>query len=204
MRLEYRKTDQIRPYERNPRKNDNAVAGVARSIAEFGFRQPIVVDETGLIIVGHTRYKAALQLGLEEVPVHVATDLSPEQVKALRIADNKLGELASWDLDLLPGELAELKSLEADLQLLGFSETELARLLAEDLEDGDTDPDDVPPLPEKVITQPSDLWLLGQHRLLCGDAGSEADVARLCDGAPIHLVSIDPPYNVRLMYSVAA
>ncbi len=112
----------IRPYERNPRLNDKAVDAVAASLKEFGFRQPIVVDADGVIIAGHTRYKAALQLGLQKVPVHVATDFTPEQVKAYRIADNKTGEIAEWDFDILPIELSELEESGFDLDLLGFGE----------------------------------------------------------------------------------
>ena len=105
MKIEMRKLSEVKPYEKNPRVNDNAVDAVARSIKEFGFRQPIVVDAESVIICGHTRWKAAQKLGLETVPVHVATDLTPEQVRAYRIADNRLAELAEWDKNLLPIEL---------------------------------------------------------------------------------------------------
>ncbi len=109
MKVEQREIGTIRPYQTNPRVNDPAVDAVARSIREFGFRQPIVVDEQGVVVVGHTRLKAAIKLGLERVPVHVATGLTREQAKAYRIADNATADLATWDLELLPGELAELK-----------------------------------------------------------------------------------------------
>ena len=112
MNVELRKIESVKPYEQNPRLNDQAVDAVAASIREFGWRQPIVVDEQGVIIVGHTRWKAARKLGVETVPVHVATGLSPEQVKAYRLADNKSGELAEWDMDLLPIELAEREAAE--------------------------------------------------------------------------------------------
>jgi ParB-like chromosome segregation protein Spo0J len=115
--------ERIKPYANNPRVNDHAVDAVAASIREFGFRQPIVVDEQGVIIVGHTRYKAALKLGLKKIPVHVATDLTPAQIQAYRIADNKTGELADWDHDRLVQELAELEKAAFDLDLLGFSAT---------------------------------------------------------------------------------
>ena len=108
MKTELRPLAEIKPYEKNPRVNDMAVDAVANSIRQFGFRQPIVVDADGVIVVGHTRWKAATALGLTEVPVHVATDLTPEQIRAYRIADNKTGELAEWNLDLLPIELADL------------------------------------------------------------------------------------------------
>ena len=163
--------DSIHPYESNPRRNKAAVVKVAASIKEFGFRQPIVVDTGGVIVVGHTRYKAAQRLGLETVPVHVARDLSAEQAKAYRIADNQTASIADWDLDLLPIELAELREMDFDLDLLGFAEDELAKLLHPQMQEGLTDPDDVPEPPDEAITQPGDLWILGDHRLLCGDSG---------------------------------
>jgi len=197
--------DDVKPYEKNPRQNDGAVDAVAASIREFGFRQPIVVDADGVIICGHTRFKAAQRLGLAKVPVHVATDLTPEQIRAYRIADNKTGELATWDMELLPLEIAELRGLDIDLGLLGFDADELAKLLAGDagVTEGLTDPDAVPEPPDDPATQPGDLYILGNHRLLCGDSSADADVDRLLDGAAIHLVNTDPPYNVRLMYRTA-
>ena len=197
MKIELRKLTDIKPYPNNPRCNDDAVDAVAESIREFGFRQPIVVDTEGVIICGHTRYKAAQKLGLEKVPVHVAKDLTPEQIKAYRIADNKTAELAEWNHDLLPIELAELQESGFDLGLLGFDDDELARLLDPGVQEGLCDPDDVPAPPDEAITQPGDLWILGEHRLLCGDSGNPEDVDRLLDGEPVHLVNTDPPYNVR-------
>jgi DNA modification methylase len=190
--------ERLKPYDRNPRANDAAVEAVARSIEQFGFRQPIVVDEDGVIVCGHTRYKAALRLGLKEVPVHVATDLTPAQIKSYRIADNRTAELSTWDMELLPVELADLEGMEVDLETLGFSSDELARLLDPGVKEGLTDPDAVPEPPDEPTTQPGDLWVLGEHRLLCGDAGNAEDVDRLLDGAPVHLVNTDPPYNVRV------
>ncbi|MHC4403968.1 MAG: DNA modification methylase [Planctomycetota bacterium] len=198
MQIEYRRLSDITPYEQNPRLNDAAVDAVARSIQEFGFRQPIVIDAHGVIIVGHTRWKAAHKLGLETVPVHVAADLTPAQIRAYRLADNKLGELASWDLDLLPQELAELDAESIDLGLIGFSEDELARLFGEQPADGLTDPDHIPAPPDEPITRPGDLWILGGHRLLCGDSGKAQDVDRLLNGASGQLVNTDPPYGVRV------
>jgi DNA modification methylase len=188
----------IQPYPGNPRHNDQAVDAVARSIQEFGFRQPIVVDEQDVIIVGDTRYKAAQQLGLTEVPVHVATGLTPAQAKAYRLADNQTGQLATWDEDRLLQELLDLERLNFDLDLTGFSADELTRLMAPDLQEGLTDPDDIPAAPDAAQTQPGDLWLLGDHRLLCGDAAKAADLDILLDGIPIHLVNTDPPYNVKV------
>ena len=198
MKIELRKTSDVKPYPNNPRLNDEAVDAVATSLQEFGFRQPIVVDSDGVIICGHTRWKAAQKLGLEKVPVHVAKDLSPEQIKAYRIADNKTAELADWNFDLLPIELGELQAANYDLGLLGFGKDELAKLLGGDLQEGLTDPDEVPEPPDEAITQPGDLWILGNHRLLCGDSSSPEDVDRLLDGALVHLVNTDPPYNVKV------
>ena len=198
MHVEHWKLTDITPYSKNPRRNDQAVNAVARAIEEFGFLQPIVVDAEGVIVVGHTRYKAAQKLGLETVPVHVARELTAEQIKAYRIADNKLGELADWDLELLSGELAELDARQFDLELIGFSDSELEALLGEDVGEGLTDPDEVPLPPDEAVTRPGDLWTLGEHRLLCGDAGKGEDVDRLLDGAAIHLVNTDPPYNVKV------
>ena len=145
MKIEMRDIDSVRPYEANPRRNDKAVEAVARSIREFGFRQPVVVDKDGVIVVGHTRYKAALKLGLKTVPVHVATDLTPKQARAYRLADNRTAENAKWDVDLLPIELGELRDDGFDLKLVGFSDKELAEYLREfdtDLGDGDADAED--------------------------------------------------------------
>jgi len=196
--VELRPIDAVRPYESNPRVNDQAVDAVAASLAEFGFRQPIVVDGDGVIIVGHTRWKAARKLGLAKVPVHVATDLSPEQIKAYRIADNQTATLAEWDFDLLPIELKDLQGADYDLGLLGFDDKELAKLLDGEVTEGLTDPDAVPEPPDEPVTVRGDIWVLGDHRLMCGDSGSEADLDRLLDGATIDLVVTDPPYNVRV------
>jgi len=198
MQVEMRKVTEIKPYERNPRENDAAVEAVAHSIREFGFRQPIVVDAEGVIIVGHTRWKAAQKLGLAEVPVHVATDMTPAQIKAYRIADNKVAELATWDMELLPLELSELRGMDIDLGLLGFSTEELEMLLGASGTEGLTDPDAVPEPPDAAVTQPGDLWVLGNHRLLCGDSSKAGDVDRLLGGAKIQLVNTDPPYNVKV------
>jgi DNA modification methylase len=198
MLVEMRPITSIRPYENNPRHNDAAADAVAASIGEFGFRQPIVVDEDGVIVVGHTRYKAALKLGLETVPVHVAVGLTPAQLKAYRIADNQTATMSSWDDDRLPLELMALQEMNYNLDFTGFSGDELLRLLGSETNEGQTDPDDIPEPPDEPITQPGDLWLLGKHRLLCADSSKAEDVDRLLDGAAIHLVNTDPPYNVRV------
>jgi hypothetical protein len=198
MHVEMRPISSIRPYENNPRLNDAAVDAVAASIKEFGFRQPIVVDEEGVIIVGHTRYKAALKLGLEAVPVHVAKGLTPAQAKAYRLADNQTATMSQWDDDKLPLELMALQEVGFNLELTGFPADELMRLLQSDSTAGITDPDAVPDPPDEPTTQLGDLWILGKHQLLCGDTSKADDVDRLLDGACVHLVNTDPPYNVRV------
>jgi DNA modification methylase len=198
MHVEMRPIESIRPYENNPRINDAAVDAVVASIKAFGFRQPIVVDEQSVIIVGHTRYKAALKLGMKEVPVHVAAGLTPAQAKAYRIADNQTATMSQWDDDKLPLELAALQEMGFDLDLTGFSGDELLRLLGSETNDGQADPDAVPEPPDAATTQPGDLWILGKHRLVCGDSSKPEDVDRLLNGAVIHLVNTDPPYNVKV------
>jgi DNA modification methylase len=198
MKIELRKLSEVRPYEQNPRLNDDGVVSVAASLQEFGFRQPIVVDANGVIVVGHTRWKAAQKLGLEQVPVHVATDLTPEQLKAYRIADNQTANLSTWDFDLLPIELAQLQEADFDLNLLGFSADELTKIMGDEATGGLADPDDIPAPPDEATTQPGDLWILGGHRLLCGDSAKTDDVDSLLDGAKIQLVNTDPPYNVKV------
>jgi len=204
--VELWKINDIQPYERNPRMNNQAVDAVAASLTTFGFRQPIVVDGDGIIIAGHTRWKAAQKLGLTQVPVHVATDLTPEQVRAYRIADNKTGEIAEWDMDILPIELNELRELVDagdagfDMDVLAFDEDELTKLLnqAQGVIEGLTDPDTIPEPPDEAITRKGDIWVLGNHRLMCGDSASPSDLDKLLDGNVIHLVNMDPPYNVKV------
>jgi len=196
--IEYVSIDDIKPYESNPRDNDAAVDAVARSIREFGFKVPIILDRNNEIVAGHTRYKAAKKLGMTEVPVIRADDLTPEQVRAFRIADNQTASLADWNYDLLELELVALQDAEFDLSLLAFSENELEEILHPDGKPGLTDPDEIPEPPDEAITQPGDLWILGDHRLLCGDSGNPEHVDRLLAGAAIQLVNTDPPYNVKV------
>ena len=196
MEIEFRHIDQIRPYGNNPRLNDAAVDAVVASLREFGWRQPIVVDGEGIIVVGHTRYKAAQKMGLSEVPVHVAADLTAAQAKAYRIADNQTATIAAWDYALLPVELKGLEEMEFDLSALGFDPQELSRIMGGEGKPGLTDPDDVPPLPDTAVTQPGDVYVLGEHRLLCGDSTKAHDVARLLEGAVPFLMVTDPPYGV--------
>ena len=189
--------EQLIPYARNPRKNAAAVATVAASLKEFGWRQPIVVDEAMVILAGHTRLEAARQLGLKTVPVHIARGLTPAQAKAYRLMDNRSSENAEWDEALLGLELGDLQGDGFDLGLTGFDDEELNRLLAalgeEDAREGE---DEVPETPEDPVTRPGDLWLLGPHRLLCGDATVVTDVERVLDGRKANLCFCDPPYNV--------
>ncbi len=198
MKIDIRPITEIKPYPGNPRVNDGAVDAVAASLKAYGFRQPLVIDRDDVLIVGHTRYKAALKLGLKMVPVHTATDLTPAQVKAYRIADNQTATIADWDMELLPLELLALQEENYDLSLLGFDQEELTRLMSGEVKDGLVDPDDIPAPPDKAITQPGDLWILGDHRLLCGDSSKREDLDRLLDGQRIQLVNTDPPYNVKV------
>lgn len=178
---------EIIPYENNPRNNEAAVAAVAASIREFGFKVPIVIDRDGVIIAGHTRHKAALQLGLETVPTIRADDLTEEQVQAFRLADNKTAELAEWDWDKLNAELAQLSGF--DMQQFGFEPTEPEPEIYED---------DVPEIDDEAEpeTKPGDIYELGAHRLICGDSTDPKVLAALTDGAEMDLILTDPPYNV--------
>lgn len=178
----------ITPYDKNPRKNDVAVDAVAASIKEFGFRIPILLDKNGTIIAGHTRLKAATKLGLKEVPCIYADDLNEEQVKALRLADNKTAELADWDFDLLNDELLDI--IDIDMTSFGFEELLDARPDLEDEEDFDVDAE-VP-----AIVKAGERYQLGNHILMCGDSTNREDVTKLLRGGVADLLLTDPPYNV--------
>lgn len=182
----------IIPYEHNPRDNAEAVEPVANSIKEFGWQQPIVVDKDGVIIAGHTRYKAALKLKLKEVPVVYAEGLSDEQVKAYRLADNKSGELAVWDDDLLASELKELNdSLDIDMSDFGFDDIDS---LTDDTEAEDDNFDEK--LPDEPKSKLGQVYKLGRHTLMCGDSTDSESVRRLLNGTKADLLVTDPPYNV--------
>ena len=198
MKVLLRAIDSIRPYPRNARKiPPQAVDKVAASIREFGWRQPIVVDKHGVIIVGHVRYLAALKLGLSEVPVHVAENLTPAQVRAYRLLDNRSHEETTWDLDLVGLELLDLKGLGIDLDRTGFDFGEIDELLARAQgRDGLTDPDAVPEVPENPVSRLGDLWLLGDHRLFCGDATTPDAYERVLLNGHADMVFTDAPYNV--------
>ncbi|MBI1792408.1 MAG: ParB N-terminal domain-containing protein, partial [Acidobacteria bacterium] len=183
-------------YARNARQiPDKAVDKVAASIKEFGFRQPIVVDKEGVIVVGHARLLAAKKLSLTTVPVHVAGELTPAQIKAYRLMDNRSHQETTWDLELLGPELTELKDLAFDLDLTGFDTGEIDKLL---LGTGDPREDQVPGLPENPVSKPGDLWLCGPHRVLCGDATSPEAVRQLLGERTPHLMVTDPPYGIEL------
>jgi DNA modification methylase len=190
--------EKLIPYAQNPRTHSDAqVAQIAASIAEFGFNNPILVDTKAGIIAGHGRLLAARKLQLTEVPVIVLDHLTEAQKRAYILADNQLALNAGWDDTLLAAELAALEREDFNLDLIGFEDEELARLLAtQDAADGLTDEDAVPELQETPISVLGDLWVLGDHRLLVGDATDTNAVARLMDGARADLVFTDPPYNV--------
>ena len=185
------------PYERNARKiSAEAIDKVAKSITAFGWRQPLVVDAEGVIIVGHARLLAAKKLGAKQVPVHVATDLTPEQARTYRLMDNRSHDETAWDYELLTAELFDLKNLNFDLSLTGFDTDELSQFMV-DKSAGLTDDDDIPAKPEVAVTQPGDVWVLGRHRLLCGDSTKDGVVEQLLPhGARADLAFTDPPYNV--------
>ncbi len=197
-RIEHWLLDKLIPFARNPRTHSDAqVAQIAASIAEFGFNNPILVDTKAGIIAGHGRLLAARKLGLTEVPVIVLDHLSEAQKRAYIIADNKLAENAGWNTELLRVELAALQEESFDVSLLGFEDEELARLLAaQDAAEGLTDEDSVPELPQTPVSLTGDLWVLGDHKLLVGDATNRAEVTRLMASEAADLVCIDPPYNV--------
>lgn len=189
---------QLIPYARNARTHDDGqVSQIAGSIAEFGFVNPILVGDDNVIVAGHGRLMAAQQLGLEKVPVIVLAHLTEAQRKALVIADNKIAENAGWNEDLLKLELSEIEELGFDLDVIviGFSDDELNELL-EDEDAGLTDDDEIPEPEDQAIRQPGEVWQLGEHRLLCGDATNQDDMEQLMDGDLADMVFTDPPYNV--------
>ena len=188
--------DRCVDYARNPRKNDHAVDGVAAAIREFGFRVPIVAKSDGTIVDGHLRLKAARKLGLTEVPVILADDMTDAQIKAFRLSVNKVAEWAEWDAGLLSLELQDLEEMGFDLSLTGFSADELSAMMGVDGTEGLTDADAVPEVPAVPVTVDGDVWLLGRHRLMCGDSTSIDAVERLMDGRKADMVLTDPPYGV--------
>jgi hypothetical protein len=192
MKVENLSIESLVPYARNPRKNDDAVKSLAASIKEFGWQQPIVVDKDKVVVAGHTRLKAAQALGMKQVPCVVASDLTPEQIKAYRILDNKLAEKSHWDLELLDLEIKEIdfdfEPFEVEFEAPPEPEVEIVE-------------DEVPEPPVEPITKTGDLWLLGEHRVLCGDSTRDEDVGRLMTGETVAAVITDPPYGISVVKS---
>lgn len=188
MEVQEIKIDQLTPYDHNPRQNDGAVDAVAASIKNFGFKVPVVIDRERVIVAGHTRYKAAKKLGLESVPCIVADDLTDEQIRAFRLADNKVGELAGWDFDLLNMELAGIEEL--DMTQFGFLDPEEIEE-PEEVHEVET-PEDV-----QGRTALGDVWQLGEHRLICGDSTDVCTLDRLMQGEKADMVFTDPPYGMK-------
>lgn len=190
-------TEALFPYARNSRTHSNEqIAQIAASIREFGFTNPVLVDEDSNIVAGHGRVMAARQLGLANVPTINVGWMTDTQRRAYIIADNKLALNAGWDDEMLSLELSELGELGFDLDLIGFSEEEMEELLYEEPPAGLTDEDAAPEVPVEPVTKSGDLWIMGSHRLLCGDSTSIKEVKELCKGAEIDLLLTDPPYNV--------
>lgn len=197
MKIQDLPLDRIIPYADNPRDNSGAVDAVAESIKQFGFNVPLVLDRDHVIITGHTRYKAAQKMGLSSVPCIIAEGLSEDQARAYRLADNRVSELATWDKVLLTQELKALEEIGIDMTDFGFSE-ELDELHPDDVQEIDT-PEDAPP-----VTQPGDVFQLGRHRLLCGDATDPEAVRTLVRDEKMDLLLTDPPYNVDYTGATAA
>lgn len=184
----YKHVDEIRPYENNPRKNDDAVKAVAESIKEFGFNQPIGIDKDGIVVVGHTRLKAAQRLGLREVPCIVLSDISDEQVAAYRLADNRTAEQSDWDYEALAEELKEIGNI--DMSLFGFDEVSEPEVLEVQEDNFEIE------LSEKPKARAGQIYELGRHRLMCGDSTDIGSVERLTDGNEMDMLITDPPYGV--------
>jgi len=188
--------DKLIPYARNARTHsDEQVAQIAASINEWGWTTPVLVDESGEIIAGHGRVMAARKLGIEQIPTMTANGWTDAQKKAYVLADNQLPQNAGWDMDLLKVEIQDLGEMDFDLDLMGFDGDVIADLLAEPTE-GLTDEDAVPDVPDNPVTVEGDVWLLGNHRLMCGDSTSIDAVEKLMDGRKVDMVFTDPPYNI--------
>lgn len=195
--IEYIETEKLVPYARNSRTHsDEQVQQIMGSIKEFGFTNPILVDADGLIIAGHGRTMAAQRMGIKEVPCLRLGHLTDAQKKAYVIADNKLALNAGWDDEMLRLELADLQEADFDLSLTGFDDDELNALLAKAVEEGLTDEDAVPEVPKTPVTVEGDVWILGRHRLMCGDSTSIDAVEKLINKVKIDLVHTDPPYGI--------
>jgi len=198
MQIETWPIDKFIEYEKNPRKNNHVVDKMAKFIKEYGFKVPIIAKSDGSVIDGHLRLKAARKLKLKNLPVLLADDLTDVQIKAFRLAINKSAELASWDEELLAVELQDLVELGADVELAGFSAEELIGIIGEPENEGLTGDDDVPDVPEEPVCKLGDLWILGEHRVLCGDSTDAGQVERLMNGQKADFVFTDPPYGISL------
>lgn len=201
LKIEQWPIDRLIEYARNPRKNDTVVDKMVAAIKEFGFRIPIVAKSDGSVVDGHLRLKAAQKLGMKEVPVALADELTDAQVKAFRLLANRSVEWAEWDNDLLKLELDELKEMDFDLELTGFELDEIKKITGLDADTGGlTDPDDVPEVQENEppVSKTGDIWILGNHRLMCGDSTEVGSVALLMAGQKANMVFTDPPYGMNL------
>jgi len=197
VKIEHLPVGDLIPFAKNSRTHDDGqVAQIAASIKEFGFTNPILIDEQGGIIAGHGRLLAARKLQLAEVPCIRLSHLSDAQKRAYVIADNKLALNAGWDDEMLALELGDLKDMDFDLSLTGFSTDEINALLTPTVVEGLTDEDAVPEVPENPVTKLGDVWILGKHRLMCGDSTSIDQATKLCNGAAVDMLLTDPPYNV--------
>jgi hypothetical protein len=196
-RVEHWPTERLIPYANNPRLHSEAdLEKIAASILKWGWTNPVLVDEKGVLIAGHGRVAAAAKLGLKSIPVIVARGWSEEETQAYRLADNELAARSSWDPDLLRSELCDLKFSGFDLDLIGFEPDRLEAILAGLGSSGLTDPDSTPEIPETPVTLPGEIWLLGDHRVGCGDSTNATDVEPVLAGSRPHLMVTDPPYGV--------
>jgi DNA modification methylase len=196
-RIEFWPIERLIPYVKNARLHTEAdISKLVDSLRRWGWTNPVLVDEHGMLIAGHGRVRAAAKLGLTSIPVIIARGWSEEEKRAYRLADNQLSARASWDPELLRTELQELGFADFDLGLLGFEQDQLETILAGMGSSGLTDPDSVPEVPDQPVTRPGDIWLLGDHRVGCGDSTNAADVASVLAGSEPHLMVTDPPYGV--------
>ena len=188
LKIEYVDINNIKPYKKNPRKNEEAIPYVMESIKQFGFKNPVILDKDNVIVAGHTRIESAKRLGITEIPCIYADDLTDEQIRAFRLADNKVGEIAEWDIDLLDTELDDI--LNIDMSDFGFD------LDFEDEEEKEIIEDEVPEVPEEPKAKLGDIYQLGNHRLMCGSALVKEDVEKLLDNNKCELTFTDPPYQL--------
>ena len=196
MKIETWPVDKLKAYHRQLKDNEDALPKMVEVLKKWGFRVPLLVSKDGEIIDGATRYQAALQIGLTEVPVVVDSSLTPTQIRTFRLLVNRSSMWADWDPEAVGQELAELRIELDDLSLTGFTDRELDAFLQGTVAAGEKDPDDVPPLPEEPVCKAGDVWILGVHRLMCGDSTSPSDIAMLMAGEKADMVWTDPPYNV--------